>query len=67
MPNCVAPNGTTCSGTCVDVNNDPNNCGGCGIACSGSQGAAGLCIGGKCNSCYDPDANDDPFDDPDCD
>jgi hypothetical protein len=59
---CSAPNSTSCSGTCVDVNNDANNCGACGTVCTG-----GLCVGGKCNNCYDPDAKDDPFDDPDCD
>jgi hypothetical protein len=29
---------------CVDVNNDPNNCGGCHITCMATQS----CVQGKC-------------------
>ncbi len=33
---------TACNGACVDITSDPNNCGGCGQACSGS------CVAGTC-------------------
>jgi len=33
----------SCGTTCVDTNTDPQNCGGCGKACSGQP-----CSGGKC-------------------
>ena len=31
-------------GTCVDVVNDPNNCGACGLACAAKQ----VCMNGNC-------------------
>jgi len=34
----------TCSGHCVDLNTDFNNCGGCGRACP----AGTMCQGGSC-------------------
>jgi hypothetical protein len=45
---CACPSGqTNCSGTCVNTQNDPNNCGGCGNVCP----AAGLaCINGGCTA-----------------
>lgn len=33
-----------CHHTCVDTQNDPNNCGGCSIMC----GAGGICVEGMC-------------------
>jgi len=36
---------TDCSGTCVDTRYDPNNCGGCGIACTDGE----LCNEGTCS------------------
>lgn len=32
-----------CGGSCVDLNNDPQNCGSCGFPCP-----SGICIGGVC-------------------
>jgi hypothetical protein len=34
-----------CAGACVYEQNDPLNCGGCGIVCSGE---ASMCLGGHC-------------------
>jgi hypothetical protein len=34
---------TNCSGSCVDLRNDPNNCGHCGTRCSTRLCVAGLC------------------------
>jgi hypothetical protein len=43
--NCVCPTGQSwCYSTCVDEQNDPANCGGCGVACAGGQ----YCSGGRC-------------------
>jgi hypothetical protein len=38
--------GVVCSGTCVDTNTNPNNCGACGHSCSPSLG--GTCVNGGC-------------------
>lgn len=35
---------TFCNGRCVDTQNDPSHCGGCGSVCSPGQ----LCLGGRC-------------------
>jgi hypothetical protein len=43
---CVSPM-TTCSGSCVNFQNDANNCGGCGQACSTNNGASS-CTTGSC-------------------
>lgn len=37
---------TSCNGQCVNANNDKNNCGTCGNACTGSE----LCINGNCQT-----------------
>jgi hypothetical protein len=34
-----------CNNACVNENNDPLNCGGCGTHCTGS---ASMCLGGAC-------------------
>ncbi len=36
-----------CGGACVDVSSNPNNCGDCGIVCTGQNAAMG-CQGGQC-------------------
>lgn len=36
---------TCCAGACANLNNDPMNCGTCGMRC---QGATNLCSGGAC-------------------
>ena len=39
----VCPSGATwCGGKCVDLSNDPDNCGSCGKFCGG------MCQGGQC-------------------
>ncbi len=43
---CPNPNELNCSGTCVDYLTDPNNCGGCGVACGTGQ----ICDTGTCVS-----------------
>ena len=37
----------SCSGACVDVNFDPNNCGSCGNACARDE----VCRSGQCTHC----------------
>ncbi len=35
-----------CGGTCISVVADPNNCGGCGVTCTGAE----VCSGGACEA-----------------
>lgn len=45
-----------CGDECVDLKNDPNNCGACGKSCGGSMAcAAGKCVDpvAACNTCVD--------------
>jgi hypothetical protein len=37
---------TSCGGACIPTSNDPNNCGGCGMACTGAD----VCSAGACAS-----------------
>ncbi len=41
---CVYMGLTSCFGSCVDIETDLNNCGGCGVVC----GSGGGCFGGTC-------------------
>ncbi len=41
---CPSSTPTLCSGSCVDVQNDDSNCGGCGMACQGGE----HCVAGAC-------------------
>lgn len=36
-----------CEGTCVDLGNDENNCGGCAVHCAGGK----KCVDGSCEDC----------------
>ena len=73
---CLCPAGTTnCNGTCVDVNVDATNCGGCGITCPGPKsasprhpgGGSPACTAGQCSYvCYPGFANCDGKDDNGC-
>jgi hypothetical protein len=47
----VCSTATSCSGSTVSTCTDPNNCGGCGNACSGANA---YCSGGSCASCASP-------------
>jgi hypothetical protein len=61
----VAPTCTSteqlCGASCVDVKNDPGNCGSCGNSCPDVPGATGVCSDGGCLSCPSGyrDCNDD--------
>ena len=39
--------GEICSGRCIDTDEDPANCGGCGVVCSDANAEA-TCAGGEC-------------------
>ena len=43
---------TSCSGACVNLNSDMNNCGACGTKCSATvwANATALCVGGTCST-----------------
>ena len=46
---CTCPAGQAfCNGACIDVKNDPDNCGSCGHEC---QITASFCNNGSCGSC----------------
>ena len=40
------PNLSCCGAVCVDVTDDPNNCGGCGLTCATAKGEA--CLNDQC-------------------
>ena len=45
---CTCPSGqTNCGGTCVDLQTNSNNCGGCGNVCPTNE----LCFAGQCGGC----------------
>ena len=44
---CTTPD-IMCSGTCVNPNSDPNNCGTCGDVCTAPTGGTTSCVGGAC-------------------
>ncbi len=53
----ICDHGTVCGTSCVDTNNDPNNCGGCGNSpavgdhvCPASGGLPPACSGGVCGN-----------------
>lgn len=48
----LCPNGagTCCGGVCIDVEFDPDNCGGCGRTCSATDTTERSCSLGLCNS-----------------
>lgn len=50
QPTCLK---TLCGSACVDIESDPNNCGGCGIACGGSD----TCSSGQCSGTQPPPTN----------
>lgn len=39
---------TICDGTCVDIQTDNRNCGGCGIVCAAVAPSAAACMNGRC-------------------
>jgi hypothetical protein len=52
---CAAEDGTVglcCSdGACVDLSNDPANCGACGVTCGPDVACQqGICLGSACNA-----------------
>jgi hypothetical protein len=57
--------GKCCNGQCVDTARDPQNCGGCGMACNGGHAGstcqAGACVPTKCFAGWG-DCNMDPKD-----
>jgi hypothetical protein len=53
---CTSTGQMTCSGACVDVATDANNCGTCGHSCAGAQ-----CSGGTCQPLILASAQDSPY------
>jgi hypothetical protein len=50
-PGDLCPGQTECGDVCADLQNDPDNCGGCGTACgAGESCVAGSCAAGSCPS-----------------
>jgi formylglycine-generating enzyme required for sulfatase activity len=49
--------GVTCGSSCVDIQSDPANCGGCGIACGTVAGQPAACVSGQCvvGPCQQPE------------
>ena len=45
---CVYMGLTSCYGSCIDIETDVNNCGGCGLSCSPPAGASSTCADRKC-------------------
>ncbi|MCB9593508.1 MAG: hypothetical protein H6719_12310 [Sandaracinaceae bacterium] len=43
-PCAFGDNPTCCSDGCQDIDNDPMNCGGCGVQCGNGE----MCVGGRC-------------------
>ena len=41
---CTGTGQMICSGTCVSLSTDPDNCGSCGRSCGGAECEAGLCL-----------------------
>lgn len=47
---CPTETPTPCNGSCIDVTQDPKNCGGCNNACALKPGATVTCAGSQCKS-----------------
>ncbi|MBZ0116429.1 MAG: hypothetical protein K8H88_05535, partial [Sandaracinaceae bacterium] len=47
-----------CGSVCTSTNNDPSNCGGCGMVCPGGPGATAVCAAGACRLLCDADRLD---------
>jgi hypothetical protein len=48
---------TRCDGTCLDTSADPQNCGGCGVACKGTD----VCSASTCVTCDKIDVDKDGY------
>ena len=47
---CMCMSGMLCTNSCVDAQNDANNCGGCGTKCAtGGSCVSGMCVNPTCN------------------
>ncbi|MBN1771668.1 MAG: hypothetical protein JXB32_10430, partial [Deltaproteobacteria bacterium] len=45
---------TDCSGTCLDLENDPEHCGGCETVCPDGSNSVGICESGSCGFRCEP-------------